>query len=121
MPRTVIAKRLRASGLALPFPVSLAVSLAVLCASPAPAQVGFPASASPAAPVPAAPAPARNPVCQPQRIFRNLVRHQSGPVLPRLTHGRPALRNLSHPLCTDLRRLLFPGLLLDRSRQVRRG
>ena len=63
MPWTVIAKRLRASGLALPFAVSLAISLAVLCASPAPAQVGFPAPASPAAPVPAAPAPARNPVC----------------------------------------------------------
>src|SRR3984893_5002278 len=59
MPWTVIAKRLRGSGLAMP----LAVSLAVLCAPPAPAQVGFPAPASPAAPVPAAPAPARNPVC----------------------------------------------------------
>src|SRR4029077_10414437 len=63
MPWTVIAKRLRASGLALTFAVFLAVSLAVLCASPAPAQVGFPAPASPAAPVPAAPAPARNPIC----------------------------------------------------------
>src|SRR6202048_2378197 len=63
MPLTVIAKRRPASGLAFPFAVSLAISLAVLCASPAPAQVGFPAPASPAAPVPAGPAPARNPVC----------------------------------------------------------